>query len=376
MDYANGNSLHAKGSVPSDQGDFLQTAKGYGRLLLRELRRRGFEPREELAALGFGGPEHGEGSRFMSPAQFADFLRLVDERAGDAVLGLHAGARIQIHDLGLLGLLLRCSPDGWSAHAYYERFRDATPHFADLEVAVDDSEVVFRRAPSSLPPSPILSECFLARTLTMVRELFGAVEPLEVWLAHDQPSDMQEHSRILGDRLRFDQAEDALVFPSELLARALPRADPTAADILACYLARESAGNAGFSDLAGRVRAAIREELGRGRATTRKVASRLQLSERTMRRHLSMRGARFQYLLDEVRRDLVLRYLRESTYTSAELSVRLGFNGPAAFCRAFRRWTGTSLTKYRAQHAPVEPLGARRGASSSDSLHADAAADR
>lgn len=80
------------------------------------------------------------------------------------------------------------------------------------------------------------------------------------------------------------------------------------------------------------------------------VARRLQISERTLRRHLDELNTSFQTLLDEVRRDRALQYMRESHYSAPELSARLGFNGPPAFYRAFRRWTGTSWSAYRGEH--------------------------
>jgi AraC-like DNA-binding protein len=84
------------------------------------------------------------------------------------------------------------------------------------------------------------------------------------------------------------------------------------------------------------------------------VSELLHVNERTMRRRLSELGTSFQQLLDEVRREQAIRSLEEPRCSVSELSRRLGFCGPAAFYRAFRRWTGLSLSEYRArQGAPL-----------------------
>ncbi|HVZ35105.1 MAG TPA: AraC family transcriptional regulator ligand-binding domain-containing protein [Polyangiaceae bacterium] len=335
-------------------------ALGYCWLLLRELDSRQLDLRAHLAAHDITALPRPASTGSASPAQFLAFLQAVEELADDPGLGLHAGMRIELQDLGLIGLLLRSSPDGWSARAYYERFRDLLPYASDLEVSIDEHLIVSRRPLAGFPCPPIVSDCFLTRTLTCMRHLFGPVEPREVRVAQARPSDLRAHERIFGERLRFEQAEDALVFSSELLSRALPHGDSAVAEVLARHLARGPIFTKPVSgDLTGRVVRAIREELGHGRTTTRRVASRLKLSERTMRRHLRQRGTGFQKLLDEVRRDQALRHLHASKCTSSELGARLGFKGEAAFCRAFRRWTGTSFSEYRAQQTATRVLHER-----------------
>ena len=74
------------------------------------------------------------------------------------------------------------------------------------------------------------------------------------------------------------------------------------------------------------------------------VARALGLSRQTLYRRLKAEGATFEELLDRVRRRLALRLLREQGLSVKETAYRLGFSDPAAFSRAFKRWTGTSPT--------------------------------
>jgi AraC-like DNA-binding protein len=114
--------------------------------------------------------------------------------------------------------------------------------------------------------------------------------------------------------------------------------------------------------LVEQVQHAIHVELGEGRAIMAAVAGRLQVSERTLRRRLNDHGATFRAVLDEVRCERALHALHARSCSGAELAGRLGFSCPTAFYRAFRRWTGTSLSRY--DWRPAAPVSDSRAGES------------
>jgi AraC-like DNA-binding protein len=81
--------------------------------------------------------------------------------------------------------------------------------------------------------------------------------------------------------------------------------------------------------------------LASGDAGIDRVARELGLSRQTLYRRLKAEGVTFAQLLDRLRRRLALRLLREGLPVK-EVAYRLGFSDPAAFSRAFKRWTGSS----------------------------------
>ena len=72
------------------------------------------------------------------------------------------------------------------------------------------------------------------------------------------------------------------------------------------------------------------------------VARALGLSRQTLYRRLKAEGVTFEAILDGLRRRLASRMLREDGLSVKETAYRLGFSDPAAFSRAFKRWTGSS----------------------------------
>ena len=77
-----------------------------------------------------------------------------------------------------------------------------------------------------------------------------------------------------------------------------------------------------------------------GEASIGRVAADMGLSRQTLYRRLKDEGVTFEELLDQLRHRLALRYLREEKLSVKAASYRLGFSEPAAFSRAFKRWTG------------------------------------
>ena len=72
-----------------------------------------------------------------------------------------------------------------------------------------------------------------------------------------------------------------------------------------------------------------------------RIAADLGVSRQTLYRRLKEEGVTFEDLLDRLRHRLALRYLKRDGMSVKATSYRLGFSDPAAFSRAFKRWTGT-----------------------------------
>ena len=95
-------------------------------------------------------------------------------------------------------------------------------------------------------------------------------------------------------------------------------------------------------------RSAFRKEVERhaerllpsGAVRIERVAREMGYSRQTLYRRLKAEGTTFEALLDDLRRRLALRLVREPGLSVKEIAYRLGFSEPAAFSRAFKRWTG------------------------------------
>lgn len=89
------------------------------------------------------------------------------------------------------------------------------------------------------------------------------------------------------------------------------------------------------------VEARMKIHLETGEVGIDRVAGDLGMSRQTLYRRLKEEGVTFEDLLDKLRHRLALRYLKEERMSVKATSYRLGFSDPAAFSRAFKRWTGS-----------------------------------
>lgn len=80
------------------------------------------------------------------------------------------------------------------------------------------------------------------------------------------------------------------------------------------------------------------------------VARELGYSRQTLYRRLKAEGVTFEEVLDGLRRRVALRLLCDDGLSVKEAAWRLGFSDPAAFSRAFKRWTGAAPTAARRDH--------------------------
>ena len=79
------------------------------------------------------------------------------------------------------------------------------------------------------------------------------------------------------------------------------------------------------------------------------VSRRLNLSSRTVERHLHEEGSSLRAIKDALRRDIALSRLEKSDQSVADLAAALGYAETSAFFRAFTTWTGMSPSAYRSR---------------------------
>jgi AraC-like DNA-binding protein len=99
------------------------------------------------------------------------------------------------------------------------------------------------------------------------------------------------------------------------------------------------------------------------------TAKQFGTTARTLRRQLALQGTSFRALVDELRAQIAVKYLRETGMTNDDIAAALGFSDAANFRHAFRRWTGASPSAFksnvRLSHARLIAASASPGPSSS-----------
>jgi AraC-like DNA-binding protein len=96
-----------------------------------------------------------------------------------------------------------------------------------------------------------------------------------------------------------------------------------------------------------------------GKPQARVVAQKLNISSRTLARRLAAEGLSFASVLEEMRRELALRYLEDAKLSISQVAWLLGFQEAGAFTHAFRRWTGQTPSEVRRSELPPDRVAPR-----------------
>jgi len=128
----------------------------------------------------------------------------------------------------------------------------------------------------------------------------------------------------------------------------LIHADSYLNDLLLKYCEAVLADRRGdISQLRTRVENAISSVLPHGKVRVEDVARSLGMSKRTLARRLSDEGLNFTEILQQLRRDLAVRYLDDRRLHVSKIAWLLGFHEVSAFTHAFKRWTGKTPREIR-----------------------------
>jgi AraC-like DNA-binding protein len=191
------------------------------------------------------------------------------------------------------------------------------------------------------PLSRAAGDFLMAKIYTWAAPSHLDFSNVEVCFRHDPPADLAPYKRSFGtSKLRFSAPEYAFVFPRALIEVSPNMAEPALHSMLVRQ-ADEALSQLPLSNgMTKEVRRIIRANLSREALSADSVAARLQMSRRNLTRRLRDEGTSFSEILDEVRFETALFYLRNTSLTAHEIGLALGFSGRKALARAFRRWSG------------------------------------
>src|SRR5262249_1418055 len=103
---------------------------------------------------------------------------------------------------------------------------------------------------------------------------------------------------------------------------------------------------------------AISSVLPHGKVRVEDVARSLGMSKRTLARRLSDERLNFTEILQQLRRDLAVRYLDDRRLHVSKIAWLLGFREVSAFTHAFKRWAGKTRSQIGTAGAELTPPAA------------------
>jgi AraC-like DNA-binding protein len=166
-----------------------------------------------------------------------------------------------------------------------------------------------------------------------------------VQLRFSQPEKIALHHHIFGKNVYFNQDVNAIFFDNDFLSRKIVASDPNHRKIIKPFVEEDLVKQA--TPVLRQVEMLIRDSLPNETVTLSSIAIKMAMSERTLQRHLDTKKASFSAILDRVRKDISLNYLRQSDLSVLQISEIIGYKNLSTFSRSFKRWTGKSPRQIR-----------------------------
>ncbi len=272
------------------------------------------------------------------------------EVTGDRWFGLKAGQRATPSDFYVLG-------HAWLASATLEDAMERLVRYAHvLSTAISnvrirhdgdtitliesfpDPEIVPNRAADDAGFVAFFNLCEIVRR--------QPVRPLSVELIFPPEDASPVYDELFQCPISYGNEEEAFHFSAEEFAEPLAGHIPEVLDS-STRIAEEYLKTVEQSSVAADVRRMLIQALPSGNSDQDTIANRLYRSRSTLQRQLAAEGTSYRDILEDTRRGLAERYLRNGNYTQAEIAYMIGFADQSNFARAFRRWTGMSPGQYQ-----------------------------
>lgn len=326
----------------------------HARLVVHVVSQRGVDKAELLKEAGVEphllDREEGE----VYATEYAALLSAAMKLTRDPCLGFEIGTSMPPTMYGTLGHALLAAGNVADAVDIAVTYWRLMGRFMDVAMSRSETEVrliITERIPLG-PLQRVAYESVMGGWVYTARHLLGRFTgPLGSKLRFTFPYDAayERYAERLPD-VEFGCPINEIIIPIQHLDTSLPMGHPEAARQAraACdaALARMSEQSSLLHQVANSL--ALTAE---GYPTMAQVARRLGITPRTLARHLDRHGVTFRQVLDERRHQEACTMLVSSPQPVEDIASRLGYNDPANFTRAFRRWAGCTPTQYRQRHA-------------------------
>jgi AraC-like DNA-binding protein len=229
----------------------------------------------------------------------------------------------------------------------------ASDTWLEHQTLEDGAHVVQARGTQQVPVFAL--EFTIAVLMSRLRYITdGRFVVSRVGLPIPKPEADPVRERLWGAALVYDfPVAEILIDPDTWNGKAVS-ADPFLHATLKRMADQLQLAHTGDTALERALRVRLRPALAQGRADSARIASLLGISERTLQRRLAEAGHSYTEIVENFRREESARLLVNPTLPLIEVAARLGYTEQTSFTRAFRRWTGTTPSAWRANRRVVD----------------------
>lgn len=316
----------------------------------------GLNPVRMLLDVGLGTGVLDEPDLMIPVDKVGRLLQNSASQSGNESFGLCMASSRLLSNLGLVGLLIRDQETLRDSLNLLVRYLATLNSALTLVIEEAGSTVLIREgllAGRAGEPTRQRVELALGVMVRVIRQLIGRDwQPRGVYFEHAPPQQLGMHTRIFGTQVSFHQEFNGIVCTRADLDTRNELADPAMVRYAQKLL--DFAAPADASHILDDVRRAILLLLPSGRCSIEQVGEHMGVMPRTIQRRLTESGQTFSCAMNDIRKQLALRYVFESKRSLTEIAELLGFTAASSFSRWYQMQFGCSAKAARAK-APLGP---------------------
>ena len=286
---------------------------------------------------------------YVTQDQYRNIWQEITQRSGQPDVGLQLADFAHAGTFDLLGYMIQSSLNLGESITRIIRYARLLNEGVEFQLKTQGQVAqITHKIPTVPLPLSASSQWVLANLLQRTRDMTGLNwTPISVGFRHPLPKNLTAYQQKFRCPLEFNQPVDFIQMELELLQAPMLQAEPGLCAVLERYgedLLKRFPPVSTFLDT---VRGVIIEELLKGNVGYERVSTRLGIVSRTLQRQLREAGTSYREVLDEIRRELSVYYLRNSDMAICEVAFLLGFSETSSFNRAFKRWYDLSPGNFR-----------------------------
>jgi|GEM_PF-216154 len=303
------------------------------------------------------------------------------ELCNEPALSLLFGEAVNMQDMSIVGLIGEAFDSMESGRRQMNRYIRLTLDADDggttdaIEFVRENGDFWMKFTGAVYVDNPLLTESGFARGVVGARAMLASMPhlanltfPKAIRFTHAEPGYRSEYDCIFGVPLFFGSHMNAMLIDGAFLNMKMPRPNPYLSEILSVRAEALLENLESSKTTKGRVESLLLPVLHTGETSVDMIAGKLALSRQTLFRRLKAEGVTFEKVLNELRHKLALQYLSEKNASVNETAYLVGFSDPAAFSRAFKRWTGSSPRMMRASKIDNDQTISHRSSTSGGPL--------
>ncbi len=274
-------------------------------------------------------------------------------QTGYEYIGLECGTRARFQTMGTLGYVMMNSP---SVAAAYEKMCT----YQRLVMSVLQLTMLYDKDTVTLEGEMIVPwrddfrytmDFMFAGHCTVIKNFTSEeIRPIEVGLNYPTPPDLRRYHEIFGNvPITFNLEKPYLKYRKEDMELPILGVDSSLFEHFELKLEQIAEEHNQVNKATRSVKQFILDRLKAEIPRIEDASKEMAMSVRSLQQALKDEGTSFQKLLNEVRKEVSTKRLRDKQLNITEVAFLTGFSDISVFSRSFKKWTGLTPTQFQMQ---------------------------